>query len=230
METCFVKNLDINQKNIKIEGDAFKHIKALRLQSGDKIDLTSGDGFILESLVESIDKNSCICIVQKTKELVNENLLNLTLAIGILDSADRMEFAIEKAVELGVNRIIPLICRYSQKKNIRKERLTLKAISALEQSKRCKLPEIMEPITVKDLLGSFSENSSIILGDIDGEKPFLQSHKDAIIFIGPEGGFSNDEINLIKSQESCLLWKLSNTRLRAETAAISAISCFNALI
>lgn len=230
METCYIARLEKNQSLVKIEDNAFKHIKALRLQVGDKIDLTSGKGFLAETIVEKIEKHYCENRILNFIDNVSENSFNLTLAIGILDSSDRFEFALEKAVELGATRIIPLKSKFTQKKAIRKDRLETKLIAAMEQSKRCVLTLLDEPKTVAEALNGLESNSKIILGDIDGEKPNLNADSDITVFIGPEGGFSNDEIDLIKSNKNCSLWKLANSRLRAESAAISALATINSLL
>jgi 16S rRNA (uracil1498-N3)-methyltransferase len=244
MECIFVEELNLNSTKLAIPTVEAKHLKALRIKPNEQILITNGNGLSAIATVERINKN--IERINKNIERINKNdyLANvekllpnygeldysLSLAIGILDSQDRFEFALEKCVELGVAEVFPLILDYSQHKKINQTRLISKAIAAIKQCKRSKLPTIHSPQTVRHLLENIfnsTEKHQLILADENGENPsnipITKTHN-TIIFVGSEGGFSAKELSFFPQQT--IKWNLGNTRLRAETAAIVSVGIF----
>ncbi len=225
MECIFLPDLQADDTFIdKISIEESKHLKALHINSGDNILAVNGKGFAFELLINRLNKNDYSASVVRILENYGENEYKLGLAIGILDDSSRLEFALEKSIELGISDFYPLITKFSQKKNVKVERLVAKSIAAIKQCKRSKLPIIHPATKLDNIFLDSIINTQIILADEHGDDPrntCMNSNR--IVFVGPEGGFNQSEIELIKSKNP-ILWKFGNRRLRAETAAVAAIS------
>jgi 16S rRNA (uracil1498-N3)-methyltransferase len=235
MDCIYFQELQEKCKEISIEGKQIKHLKALRIKIGEKIMLTNGKGISAVCSLINFDKNEFSFNIEEFIKNHGELPNKLGLALGILSDKNRMELTLEKAVELGATDFYPLITRYSEKKEINLPRLQSKAISALEQCKRSHLIQIHEPIELKKIFSHpepvegcnsiLSDYENIILADENGENPdSITSLNSTLCFVGPEGGFSLEEIEMIKKTGKTICWNLGNRRLRAETASISILS------
>ena len=216
--------------SIEIEGDEFKHIKALHLRQNSLVYISDGCGNIATAKVLEVDRHTAEVCIEEVKNFAKPEQ-SFTLALGILDNRERFEFALEKAVELGVSDFVPLICRYSQTDTIKSERLTNKAIAALKQSVHPYLINIHQPTSIPDLLRSSATQFYFACEDavnplcINSETPTSMA-----LIVGPEGGFSPEEVELIKSTPSVFPFNMGDYRLRAETAAIAGISQLRLLL
>ena len=173
MECIFARELNLNSTKLSVPTVEAKHLKALRIKDNERILITNGDGLSAVATIKRIDKNDYFAYIEELLPNYGELDYSLALAIGIIDSPTRFEFAIEKSIELGVSEIYPLILDYSQCKKINQERLTSKAISALKQCKRSRLPIIHNPQTLANLFTKISnciEENQIILADAGGLK------------------------------------------------------------
>jgi len=227
MECLYHPSLNTETKSVIITDSEFKHIKALRLKLDESILITSGQGLIADSVLSEIRKDYAILEIQKTHSNHNENSFHSALAIGILSNTDKMEYAIEKSIELGVNDIYPLITKRTQKSKLHLNRLRSKAISAMKQCKRSVLTNIHEPIKLSEFLANTTKSAHILCdenGDVDVN---LNEMNSIIVYIGPEGGFSELEVELINSMPNAHSLDLGIRRLRAETASIVALSLVN---
>jgi 16S rRNA (uracil1498-N3)-methyltransferase len=232
MECFFAEEFDKSFSTINLSIDESKHTKSLRISIDDEILVTNGKGLTALCRLTQFSKQGNILEVQEFYENFNELSVEITLAVGITENTDRYEFIIEKAVELGVTEIVPLITKYTTVSKIRYDRAVAKSIAALKQSKRSVLTGISEPVRFNQIVDKLSYWDCVILADEDGAaKLNISESKKIIILCGPEGGFSADEIIGIKQNQNLQTIKLSKTRLRTETAAISAISAvvFNLL-
>ncbi len=233
------KNLQdkLNQKlkvEILVQGDEHIHLKALRTKIGQNILITNGIGATAKSEVMEFTKTYHRVKILDIDFLPNETKQEIILVIGVLDNKDRLEFVVEKATELGIHKIFIVNTKYSEKVKVNLERLNAKAIAALKQAKRSILPIIyfndFEDIISKKQLDNIKDTNELvhILADIEGKtedfKESIIETKKIVIFVGSEGGFSENEINQIEYHKNTLKIKLSNNRLRAETAAISILS------
>ena len=203
---------------IKITDEEFKHIKVQR-KTDKQINISNGNGLFATAIPTQLNKDSIELKIFNIFQNYNENIYNSTLFFGLIDDKSRIEFIIEKATELGVNSIYPLICEYTQYPKFDLVRSEKKAISALKQSERSFLPKIYNPIKFTELNNLIRNFDLSLIADIDGINEIINSQKNIALFVGPEGGFSNNEKEFLFKH--CKKIKLSNSVLRTETACIS---------
>ena len=222
------ENFSIRQ-NVTVTDEEFRHIKALHLRENSLFAISNGVGGIATAKITAISKREAEAEITGIK-IIEKPKISLSLALGILDNRERFEFALEKAVELGATDFIPLASHYAQRNSTNTERLKNKAIAALKQSIHPYVINIHEPTAISDLLKN--ENSAFYLADEDAESPLKLSTslKNIVLVVGPEGGFSTEEIKLIKSNSASSTFKMGDFRLRAETAAIVGLSQINYLL
>ena len=227
MECLYYNDFIEADNTIVINGEGMNHVKALHLKLNEKILITNGEGLTVLTYMMSFSITEAIFRILEHYYNLNENKHKTSLALGILDNRDRFEFAVEKTIELGVNRIIPIISEYSQRRTIKLERLNQKAISALIQSKRSVLPEITDPINLKKLTETFDYYESVFLFEESGTKLNYITEGNHLMIIGPEGGFSANEIEFLTKSSKVKIYSLGSKRLRSETAAICAMNIIN---
>ncbi len=227
MECIYSEILDKSTENILISGDQAKHLHVLRLKSGDSVQISNGSGLMASAVIMAINNKNYQCKIIRVDENTGELNSTLDLAFGLIADKNRLEFLIEKSTELGIKNFYPLITRYVQKKFLNVKRLEAKVLAAMKQSKRSVLPSINAPL---ELMTFLSQLDHYDITDIDGksatDKQLLGS---TLIFVGPEGGFTHEEIAEIKKQDP-ILWNLGNRRLRAETAAILSVGFASMMI
>ena len=221
MECIYCPELNQETKTTDIRGAEAKHLKALRLGDNDKVMITNGTGLCAVATVQRISKEEYRLSVKGYLPEHGEMPRKVGLALGLLDNRDRFEIALEKAVELGVSDFYPLITDYVQGKKYNKSRTELKVIAATKQCKRARFMKVHDLISIADFAEMTRDYEQIILADENGEAPTKTIFKKSVLLlIGPEGGFSEDEIRLFKEDSRVELWNLGNRRLRAETAAV----------
>lgn len=213
------------------ESDSQHAIRVLRMKEGEELTVIDGKGnSYLCRLLDTHSKHAAVDIVEcNPMPLCWQQ--QLTVAVCPTKHMDRMEWMVEKLTEIGVNRIVPLLSKRSERKEVKVERLEKIAVSAMKQSLKSVLP-IIEPMTpVKKFLSEANSGQKFIAHcDNDSERHLLsKSYKpftDATIMIGPEGDFSPDEIEMALSSE-WLPVTLGDNRLRTETAAVVACDTFH---
>ena len=224
--------------NVKLSEDAAAHAtRALRLEVGDSIQLFNGDGLDYICELISVKKNEVIAKVNASQICTTESTLNITLLQGI-SSGDRMDYTIQKAVELGVKKIQPIATERSvvklsaERAEKRIEHWQNIAISACEQCGRATIPTLLAPKTLANwLIANSQANATRILLNPVGAKrlaEIAQPSGEIQLLIGAEGGLSPAEINLAISQgfQSVIL---GPRILRTETAGPTAIATLQAL-
>lgn len=222
---------------IQLSESAAAHAtRALRLNVGDSAILFNGDGHDYHCKLTSVKKNSVTATITGTTKINNESPLDITLLQGI-SSGDRMDFTIQKAVELGVRLIQPINSQRSVVKLSydraakRVEHWQNVAISACEQSGRAFVPEVLPPLTLESWLSQnpYSNTTRMLLNPVGAKRlSELQKPSAAIeLLIGAEGGLSKAEIDLACSQHFQSI-VLGPRILRTETAALTAISVMQA--
>lgn len=218
----FVESLD--EKNIRLEEDTSKHvISVLRMQTGEHLLLTDGKGNKAEAQI--IDDNRKRCVVQVLSiEKEEERKPGICIAISITKNAARFEWFLEKATEIGINEIIPLVCERTEKEKFRYDRMKGILVSAMLQSQQTWLPHLHQPTSFDDLIRKASQQQKFIAHCLPDQKQQLSSlitHHSSLVLIGPEGDFTPNEIEAAL-QQNFVPVALGETRLRTETAGMVA--------
>ena len=227
MECLYHADLNETTVDYTLHGDEFKHARALRLREGDTVLLSNGKGLAATARVTSPARDHLNCTVREFLPAFGEQQHAHTLALGVLQSRERFEFALEKAVELGVAAVVPLLTEFSQTSRLRRDRLELKMLAAMKQCKRSVLPTLQPAVTLADFLAD-CQLKTLILCDAAGERSMNNLSDSAVLLVGPEGGFSAAERALILADDRTQLLGLGPRRLRAETAALTALGILNA--
>ena len=217
----------IEGSSYRLDNKESRHIiRVLRMKKGDHVRIIDGRGNLYEGLISNPDSESCVIGITGTIRNFERRPYNLHLAVSPLKNPERFEWMVEKCVEIGVDEITPLICRNSEKKSIKRERLQNIIISAMKQSLKAALTKLNEPREFKMLINEAYDGCKLIAHcnrDISrkGISGAYRKGDNVTILIGPEGDFTHDEIYAAASAgfESI---HLGESRLRSETAGISA--------
>lgn len=202
-----------------------KHIvKVLRKQENDKIFITNGLGFLFISEITIASEKKCEVKITEIQSF-EVSKYNLHIAVAPTKMNDRLEWFLEKATEIGIQEITPIICEHSERKVYKIDRAEKIIQSAMKQSNQFFLPKINEPISFKDFIKNTDCENKFIAHCVESERKQLKNsiipNQKYVILIGPEGDFSEKEIELaISNNYQPVL--LGNTRLRTETAALVA--------
>ncbi|WP_234572541.1 RsmE family RNA methyltransferase [Rhodohalobacter sp. 614A] len=227
MNLFFTDSKDIQPKSLIVRGQEADHItKVLRHSIGDTVFVTDGRGNCYKCQINDLKKSTVFLDINDTKkEPVKKP--QVTLCLGVIKKRDRLEFAVEKAVELGVSKFILFKGEHSQKGNVREDRLESTAIAAMKQSLRFYLPEIIIEESLEDAVSTHSGDCKIIVADetIDDSNQEFNESQEYFLIVGPEGGFSNSERDFLKTIKADY-YSLGEKRLRAETAAIVMVDRF----
>ena len=232
MEIFFCPEI-INGILILSEEESYHCIKVLRHIEGDEINLIDGAGNFYKAKITSAHKShSGFEVIKKWKEEGSSNS-KIHLAIAPTKNIERIEWLLEKAVEIGVNEISFIECEHSERRKINMERLNRICVSAMKQSMRATLPKLNEIIPIKEFLNHNSKiKNQKFICHLGQNKTHLSSVYekgiDATILIGPEGDFSKDELK-IAVDSGFIEAILGTNRLRTETAALVAIVQLNSL-
>jgi 16S rRNA (uracil1498-N3)-methyltransferase len=205
--------------------DESRHIvKVLRKKTGDLLNITNGKGYLFEAELTIADQKNCVVNILNTTHQAPKNY-QLHLAVAPTKMNDRYEWFLEKATEIGVTSITPIICDHSERKVVKIERFDKIIQSAMKQSLSCYYPILNAPITFKDYINQNFDGDTYIAHCEETDKKSLKSqvlpNKKITILIGPEGDFSVKEIKMA-IQNKFIPVTLGETRLRTETAAIVA--------
>ena len=221
MNLFYVDPENIIPPEIHIFGQEAKHIaRVLRYTVGDSLDVTDGRGKRYRCIISGISKEQVSVNIEETETEVRQEPF-VTLCLGIIKKRDRLEFAVEKAVELGADEVILYKGSYSEKGKVREDRIRSTVLAAMKQSLRLFLPDIRIAGSLEQALESADEKAVIVMADETAggnTESVLQSDR-YILVIGPEGGFSDGERDILKSRNATP-YSLGPKRLRAETAAI----------
>ncbi|MBI9065703.1 MAG: 16S rRNA (uracil(1498)-N(3))-methyltransferase [Salinivirgaceae bacterium] len=208
-----------------------KHaIKVLRMQAGDEICMIDGKGGMYFGIIDEPDAKKCVIRVIEKIEQYNRRNYQIHIAIAPTKNIDRYEWFLEKATEIGIDEITPLICHRSERKVVKTDRLEKILLSAMKQSIKAYRPKLNEPIKFKDFIKQNIEGTKLIAHCETNPKPSLKSklanNNKFTILIGPEGDFSPEEITLALENNYEEI-HLGKSRLRTETAGIVACHTVN---
>jgi 16S rRNA (uracil1498-N3)-methyltransferase len=228
----YISSYDGTQKEIVLNEETSRHVvQVLRMKVGEQLNLTDGKGSLFTC--EIIDDHKKHCVVQvKETSFKEQGTRKVSIAISLLKNANRFEWFLEKATEIGVSEIIPLICERTEKEKFRYVRLNGICISAMLQSQQTWLPVLHQPVDFRILL-----EGSKPIQELDKQQKFIahceneetrqqlmsqvSTFNSQLICIGPEGDFTLAEIELAL-QHNFIPVSLGETRLRTETAGVVA--------
>jgi len=210
--------------------ESFHCVKVLRKKVGDSIHLTDGIGNLYEGKIIVSNLKQCTILVQSCTAEYGKSKTHLHIAVAPTKNMDRFEWFLEKATEIGVQEITPILCEHSERTNIRIDRLQKIILSAAKQSIKTYLPILNEAIKFNTFIKKDYAGSKFICyveerQDIQLKNEYVKG-SDALILIGPEGDFSKQEIELAKQLNYSMV-SLGNSRLRTETAAVVACHTIN---
>lgn len=212
---------------IVLDEDTSKHIvQVLRMQNGEQLQLTDGKGNLYSC--EITDNNRKRCAVTITNTVQKEQpATSVSIAVSLVKNSGRFEWLLEKATEIGVTAIIPLICTRTEKQQFRHDRMNGILISAMLQSQQTWLPVLHEPVKFTEATNKATQQQKFIAhcedesNKVQLTSQLLSPSVSKLILIGPEGDFTKEEIETAL-KNNFIPVALGNTRLRTETAGIVA--------
>ena len=227
MQLFYDSSISKNDKQFSFSKEESRHIvRVLRKREEDVIFITNGKGCLFHSVISNAHEKKCVVSIVKAEELANKLTYNIHIAIAPTKNNQRLEWFLEKATEIGISEITPIICEHSERKIVKIERLEKVLIAAMKQSKRYYLPKLNETIPLKKFLEQEVKANKFIAHCEDDEKQTLKKQlkakQDVLILIGPEGDFSLSEISLAL-KKSFKPISLGKSILRTETAGIVAV-------
>ncbi|MDT0687324.1 16S rRNA (uracil(1498)-N(3))-methyltransferase [Autumnicola psychrophila] len=229
MQLFYHPELQEKDTQVIFPKDESKHIaKVLRKKEGDVLEVTNGKGFLFTvELIQTGNQALAKVLEVKTEESAP---YYLHMAVAPTKMNDRFEWFLEKATEIGVHEITPIICDHSERKVVKLNRFERVLQSAMKQSLHFRIPKLNEPLTFSEFLSAHTEGDRFIAHCEDDKERYLLKNSikpksKSVMLIGPEGDFSSEEIEKALEQN----WQpvsLGDSRLRTETAAIVACHTF----
>jgi 16S rRNA (uracil1498-N3)-methyltransferase len=214
MDNLYCSLLESGDVHVPMDEDIQRHVAALRLRDGEHVRVLNGRGLVATCRAERTPQGIRLAVIESTFSAPARPMI--TVALGVLDHRERFEMAVEKLTELGVARIILRTTN---------NRLTAKAIAAITQSGNPFMPLIDSPTELEQVVTSIVHDL-VIVGDAHGQPPvedarLLAAANQVLVVVGPEGGLSDEELQLLASRDTMRRWRIGHLRLRAETAAIA---------
>lgn len=222
-----------------LPADESRHCsKVLRHRAGDEICVIDGKGNRFSCKILDPDPRATQVEILSSERIEEHWTPTITLAVAPTKNIDRMEWMTEKAVEIGINRIIPILCEHSERKVVKSERLVNIAVSAMKQSLKTTLPEVRPLTPYKEFLKEFNfstaPDTQHFMGYCDAKYPRLplvteyKAPADVVLLIGPEGDFSPAEVEAAV-KAGFIPTTFGDSRLRTETACIVALDTIHLL-
>lgn len=230
MQLFYSQNISTDNPTFTFDKDESKHIiKVLRRKIGDTLHVTDGNGNLFTTEITLDSDKACMTQIIEHK-LIPHTPFRLHLAVAPTKMNERYEWFLEKATEIGIHEITPIICEHSERKIVKTERFERIVQSAMKQSLQMYLPKLNQPISLKEFLNQDHQGELYIAHcEEDQEKILLKDsilpHKNYLLLVGPEGDFSPSEIQLALDKGYKPV-SLGHTRLRTETAAVVAVHSF----
>ena len=204
-----------------------KHcVQVLRMDVGEPIEITNGQGGLFHASIQVAHKKNALVTITKSVQ-TDPPKQKLQLGISVLKNAVRLEWLFEKATEIGVTSIAPLVCDRTIHERFKTERMQQIIQSAMIQSQQTWLPVLSEPMPLKEFIAKATATQKLIAHCEPLPKTLIKSIKpndDLLLLIGPEGDFTASEIEAAIAKDFTPI-DLGPTRLRTETAGIFALSC-----
>lgn len=214
-----------------------RHVRALRLRSGDRVMLLDGAGGRAFGRIGEFEKREVVVSVEDSTLEEPEQGVYIGLAVGLLDDRSRCEYLYEKCVELGVNAVYPFVGERTEGR-FRRERLERIGLAALKQSQRAWLPNLSDPVNLDQLIVEVGAYHQVLIcHEVHRPEDHLAlrireilRHTEAngplrlLVVVGPEGGLGGSEVERLRREAGGVIVGLGGARLRAETAAIVAVT------
>jgi 16S rRNA (uracil1498-N3)-methyltransferase len=231
MNIFLVEKTD-NSTAILSEEESYHCIKVLRMRQGDSVEMVDGRGGCYKGIIEDADSRKCRIKIQQTEKEYGKRNYLIHIAIAPTKNIDRLEWFLEKATEIGIDEITPIICQRSERKEVKTERLNKVIVSAMKQSLKAYLPKLNNVVPFPDFVKS-NQSAQRFICTCEAPANFhlknvYQGEKTALILIGPEGDFTADEISLAVKNNFKEV-SLGTSRLRTETAGIVACNILSLL-
>ena len=227
----YISPIDPASKQLELQEPTSRHItQVLRMQPGEEIRLADGRGNLYRAKIQKADRRKTIVDLLESV-FQSAPPRQISIGISLIKNLTRFEWFLEKATEIGVSEIIPILCARTEKQRFRPDRMQSILISAMLQSQRSWLPDIREPMRFVDLLALGGYQQKFIVHCIDANQANLSDLTNSnlhtqIVLIGPEGDFTKEEIDLALHHKY-LPVSLGTARLRSETAGIVALTILN---
>lgn len=220
-----------NSTVLQLDEDTSRHIiQVLRMKEGERLKLTDGRGHFADATIADAHKKHAGVQILSVED-VQASSSRLTIAISLVKNASRFEWFLEKATELGVHEIVPMICERTERQKFRLDRMLGICKSAMLQSLQPWMPLLAEPVTFNDVIANTKQQQKMIAhceknAKVEFASLFNASLGSHIILIGPEGDFTPNEISsALKNNFTSV--SLGATRLRTETAGLFAAAWAN---
>ena len=208
-------------------------VRVLRHREGDNVCVIDGAGTMYECVLSQASPKAAVARIEKANPGWGSHPYRLEMAVCPTKNIDRYEWFVEKASEVGADRFVPVIGEHSERKVLKTERLRRIVLSAAKQSLKAAVPEISEPLTVKEFIASVADSSALKMiaccfeDESHPRTSVMQAlsgtdKREYIVLIGPEGDFSREEVKLA-TEAGFIPVHLGESRLRTETAALAAV-------
>lgn len=222
---------DCDGIRIRLDADESAHcVRVLRHRAGDEISVIDGRGTLYRCSLEVADAKGAEAVVLERTPGFGAHPYRLTMAVCPTKNIDRYEWFVEKATEIGVDGIVPVIGERSERKVLKTDRLRRLALSAAKQSLKGAVPQIGEPQSVRDFIAAAPDGALKLIcycfddvGRVLISDALQQAERPILILIGPEGDFSPEEAALAR-ERGWIPVSLGPSRLRTETAALTAVT------
>jgi len=229
MQLFYIPN--ITGTEVTLNETESKHaVRVLRLAEGSRVQLIDGEGGFYEAQISVAHPKKCKLQITSSTTEFEKRKFKLHIAISPTKNIDRYEWFLEKCTEIGIDEITPLLSEHSERKVIKPERLNKILVAAIKQSLKAYLPKLNPLTDFNELISEKKYKNRYIAHCNEGNKTHLKNSikpgEDALILIGPEGDFSNEEVALAK-QNGFAEVTLGDARLRTETAGVVACTIAN---
>lgn len=219
----------VRGQRVVLPEDEARHLRTvLRGEEGDEAVVVDGEGGWYRVRIDHLAPDQVVGTIVERREHVGELDIGVTVGLGLLKKRSRFETFVEKAVELGVRRIVPLRTRRTEPESVREDRLHNVMVAAMKQCRRSRLPELADPQTLEGLLAEAEAELRLVCHASDDAVPIRRAvgefgpFQSALVVVGPEGGFAPEEVGRAVEM-GCTPVSLGERRLRTETAALAAL-------
>lgn len=218
---------NISQGLVAFDEEESRHLAGvLRRKVGDRLWATDGKGQLVEAEIAEVGKKQVLARILQTKTVPRARTARLHLAIAPTKQMDRLEWMLEKATEVGIDEVTPIFCQRSERDTLRTDRLEKILISAMKQSLQAWLPRLNAPVKAGQLIRTAEASQKYICwcapDALPALKDSLKPDRDALVLIGPEGDFTEAEVQLAR-ENGFVEVGLGTNRLRTETAGLYVV-------